>query len=78
VTATLTTIGSSQGGFATLASAANRATIYTRLVPVDQRSYSQEDMMSRARQLMKAYPPRSAPPYCKPAAAGADRPTSNT
>jgi HAE1 family hydrophobic/amphiphilic exporter-1 len=56
VTATLTTIGSSQGGFATLASAANRATIYTRLVPVDQRSYTQEQMMSRARELMKAYP----------------------
>jgi hydrophobic/amphiphilic exporter-1 (mainly G- bacteria), HAE1 family len=57
VTATLTTIGSSQGGFASVASAANRATIYTRLVPVDQRDYTQLQMMTRARQLLKAYPP---------------------
>ncbi len=37
VTATLTSIGSSSGGFVTLASASNRATIYVKLVPVNQR-----------------------------------------
>ena len=57
VTATLTSIGSSSGGFVTLASASNRATIYVKLVPVSQRDMSQEQMMSRARELMKKYPP---------------------
>jgi len=56
VTATLTTIGSSSGGFVTLASASNRATIYVKLLPVDQRSFTQEQMMTRARELMKKYP----------------------
>ena len=49
------------------------------LVPVNQRSYTQEQMMSRARELMKAYP--SGDPHrrtCKRAAAAADKPTCNT
>jgi HAE1 family hydrophobic/amphiphilic exporter-1 len=56
VVATLTSIGSSSGGFVTLASASNRATIYVKLVPVDQRNFSQNDMMDRTRQLLKKYP----------------------
>jgi HAE1 family hydrophobic/amphiphilic exporter-1 len=56
VTATLTSIGSSSGGFVTVASASNRASIYVKLVPVDKRDFSQQDMMERARQLFKKYP----------------------
>ena len=57
VVATLTSIGSASGGFVTLASASNRASVYVKLVPVDQRKFSQEDMMTRARALFKKYPP---------------------
>ena len=57
VVATLTSIGSSSGGFVTLASASNRATIYVKLVPVDDRGFTQADMMARARELFKKYPP---------------------
>ena len=57
VVATLTSIGSSSGGFVTLASASNRATIYVKLVPVDERNFTQEDMMTRARAMFKKYPP---------------------
>ncbi len=57
VTATLTSIGSSSGGFVTTASASNRASIYVKLVPVDQRKFSQDDAMGRARQLFQTYPP---------------------
>jgi HAE1 family hydrophobic/amphiphilic exporter-1 len=53
---TLTTIGSSSAGFATLASASNRATIYVRLVPTSDRKLSQQDLMARARELFKKYP----------------------
>ena len=56
VVATLTSIGSSSAGFATVASASNRASIYVKLVPVDQRDFSQNDMMARARALFKKYP----------------------
>ena len=57
VVATLTSIGSSSGGFVTLASASNRATIYVKLVAVDERNFTQEDMMTRARAMFKKYPP---------------------
>jgi HAE1 family hydrophobic/amphiphilic exporter-1 len=57
VVATLTSIGTASGGFVTVASAANRASIYVKLVPVDQRDYAQADMMARARELFKKYPP---------------------
>jgi HAE1 family hydrophobic/amphiphilic exporter-1 len=57
VQATLTSIGSASGGFATLASASNRASIYVKLAPRDQRDLSQNQMMARARELLKQYPP---------------------
>ena len=56
VVATLTSIGSSSGGFITSASASNKASIYVKLVPVDQRDFAQADMMARARVLFKNYP----------------------
>ena len=55
-TDTLTSIGTASGGFVTLAGAANRATIYVKMVPVDQRTFTQEDAMNRARALAKNYP----------------------
>ena len=58
VTTTLTTIGTTNAGFGgSLASSANRASIYVRLVPQNQSDLSQDDMMTRARALMKTYPP---------------------
>ena len=57
VVATLTSIGSVSGGFVTLAAASNRASIYVKLVPVGERDFSQDDMMARARELFKKYPP---------------------
>jgi HAE1 family hydrophobic/amphiphilic exporter-1 len=58
VETTLTTIGQSSGGFGNISvGSANRANIYIRLKPVDQRKLSQPDMMLKARQLLKAYPP---------------------
>jgi hydrophobic/amphiphilic exporter-1 (mainly G- bacteria), HAE1 family len=56
VVATLTSIGSSSGGFVTVAAASNRATIYVKLLPVDQRDFSQADSMTQARELLKKYP----------------------
>src|SRR5207249_10937652 len=35
----------------------NRASIYVKLVPVDQRNFTQDDMMTRARELFSKYPP---------------------
>src|SRR5712691_10635814 len=56
VVATLTSIGTTSGGFAQLAGATNRASIYVRLVPTNMRDFAQEDMMARARALLKKYP----------------------
>src|SRR6266853_4956537 len=55
VVATLTSIGTTSGGFAQLAGATNRASIYVRLVPTNMRDFAQEDMMARARALLKKY-----------------------
>jgi hydrophobic/amphiphilic exporter-1 (mainly G- bacteria), HAE1 family len=58
VTTTLTTIGTTNAGFGgSLASSANRASIYVRLVPQNQRDLSQDELTIRARALMKNYPP---------------------
>jgi HAE1 family hydrophobic/amphiphilic exporter-1 len=58
VETTLTTIGQSTGGFGNITvGSANRANIYVRLKPVDQRELSQPQMMLKARELLKAYPP---------------------
>ncbi len=58
VETTLTTIGQSTGGFGNIAvGSANRANIYIRLKPVDQRKLSQPQMMLKARELLKTYPP---------------------
>jgi hydrophobic/amphiphilic exporter-1 (mainly G- bacteria), HAE1 family len=57
VVATLTSIGSVSGGFVTVASSSNRASMYVKLVPVSERDFSQNDMMTRARELLKKYPP---------------------
>ncbi len=57
VTTTLTSIGTSNAGFGgSMASSANRASIYVKLVAQDQRNLSQDDLMIRARALMKNYP----------------------
>ncbi len=56
VVATLTSIGSASGGFVTVASGSNRATMYVKLVPVSERDFTQNDMMDRARALFKKYP----------------------
>ena len=56
VVATLTSIGSASGGFVTVASSSNRASIYVKLVPVSERDFTQNDMMERARELFKKYP----------------------
>ncbi len=56
VVATLTSIGSASGGFVTVASGSNRATMYVKLVPVSERDFTQNDMMERARALFKKYP----------------------
>jgi HAE1 family hydrophobic/amphiphilic exporter-1 len=58
VTTTLTTVGTTNAGFGgSLASSANQASIYVRLVPQDKRSLTQDELMIRARNLMKNYPP---------------------
>jgi len=56
VVATLTSIGSASGGFVTVASGSNRATMYVKMVPVNERNFTQDDMMARARELFKKYP----------------------
>jgi len=56
VVATLTSIGSASGGFVTVASGSNRASMYVKLVPVSERDFTQNDMMERARELFKKYP----------------------
>jgi HAE1 family hydrophobic/amphiphilic exporter-1 len=56
ITDTLTSIGTASGGFVTLAGAANRATIYVKMVPIEQRDFTQETAMGRARALAKNYP----------------------
>ena len=59
VVATLTTIGTSTGGFGggTANNNANNASIYIRLKPRNERALTQQDLMVRTRALMKAYPP---------------------
>jgi len=56
VVATLTSIGSASGGFVTIASSSNRASMYVKLVPVSERDFTQNDMMERAREMFKKYP----------------------
>lgn len=53
---TLSSIGSASGGFVTLAASSNRATIYARLVPVDQRNFSSQNAITRTREMLKSYP----------------------
>jgi HAE1 family hydrophobic/amphiphilic exporter-1 len=57
VTATLTSIGNGTSGFGGFAiGAANRASIYVKLTPRDQRAKSQQETMLSARELLKPYP----------------------
>ena len=54
---TLTSIGQTNGGFGEVTvGAVNHASIYVRLVDQDKRRLSQQDLMVRARNLMKNYP----------------------
>ena len=58
VETTLTTIGQTTGGFGSVSlGSGNRANIYIRLKPIDQRKESQPQMMLKARELLKGYPP---------------------
>src|SRR5205807_10296586 len=58
VIATLTSIGSSQSGFGGVTvGVMNRASIYVKLSPRDQREKSQTQLMLAARELLKPYPP---------------------
>ncbi len=58
VNATLTSIGSTQAGFGGFSvGVSNRASIYVKLSPRDQREKSQQDIMLAAREMLKAYPP---------------------
>lgn len=51
VTATLTSVGGgSLGGV-------NSGSVYVKMIPEDQRSYSDQDVMSEARNLLKKFPP---------------------
>ena len=54
---TMSSIGSSNAGFVSLAASSNRATIYVHLLPVNQRSFSSKDAIERTRKLLKSYPP---------------------
>ncbi len=57
VTTTLTSVGTASGGFGgSIDTTVNRAGIYVKLVPQDQRKLSQDDLMIRARTLLKSYP----------------------
>lgn len=57
VTTTLTSVGTASGGFGgSIDTTSNRAGIYVKLVPQDQRKLSQDDLMIRARTLLKSYP----------------------
>jgi HAE1 family hydrophobic/amphiphilic exporter-1 len=57
VTATLTSIGSSSGGFGGIqVGATNRASIYVKLAPRDQRASGQEQIMAQTRALLGRYP----------------------
>ena len=56
VIATLSSIGASSGGFVTLAASSNRASIYVKLVPVNERDFPQDAAMMRVRELAKKYP----------------------
>ena len=58
VVTTLTSIGTANGGGfgVTTATTSNRAGIYVKLVPQNQRALSQDDLMIRARALLKNYP----------------------
>lgn len=51
VTDALTTVGGGQQ------QAVNSGSIYVKLLPIDQRDLSQDDLMIRARALLKKYPP---------------------
>src|SRR5262249_8918179 len=58
VTATLTSIGNNTSGFGGVAiGMANRASIYVKLSPRDQREKSQQDLMLAAREIGTTYPP---------------------
>jgi hydrophobic/amphiphilic exporter-1 (mainly G- bacteria), HAE1 family len=58
VEATLTSIGNSTSGFGGVSvGAANRASIYVKLVPRKDRKDSQEKYMLRAREVLTHYPP---------------------
>ncbi|HEV2201789.1 MAG TPA: efflux RND transporter permease subunit [Bryobacteraceae bacterium] len=58
VTTTLTSIGTTSGGGfgGSFASAVNRAGIYVKLLPKDQRALTQDQLMLRARAVLKTYP----------------------
>ncbi|HLH00186.1 MAG TPA: efflux RND transporter permease subunit [Bryobacteraceae bacterium] len=57
IIATLTSIGNSSSGFGSISvGATNRASIYVKMAPRDQRDASQEDAMARTRQLLARYP----------------------
>jgi HAE1 family hydrophobic/amphiphilic exporter-1 len=58
VAATLTSIGNNSSGFGGVSiGVANRASIYIKLLPRDQRARSQEQTMLAARELLTHYPP---------------------
>ncbi|MEQ1946615.1 MAG: efflux RND transporter permease subunit [Bryobacteraceae bacterium] len=57
VTDTLTSIGTAGGGFGgSVSSTSNRASIYIRLAPKADREFSQQQLMLKARELLKQYP----------------------
>jgi hydrophobic/amphiphilic exporter-1 (mainly G- bacteria), HAE1 family len=57
VTATLTTIGQSSGGFGAVSvGMSNRASIYVKLVAPKDRDLAQTDVMVKTRALLKTYP----------------------
>ncbi len=57
VLTTLTSIGGNSSGFGNVSlGASNRASIYVKLVPRDARGLSQEQLMTRSRDLLKSYP----------------------
>ena len=57
VTATLTSIGNASSGFGgSLPGSINRASIYVKLAPRDQRSSSEEALMAKTRQVLGRYP----------------------
>jgi len=57
VSATLTSIGTSNVGFGgNVQSVSNRASIYVRLVPRSDRTATQQDLMVKTREFLKQYP----------------------